>query len=43
MVLTIDPNFGIAALSASILAFETLMIGFLFPGRLRSKVFTKEF
>lgn len=43
MVLNIDPNFGLAALSASLLAFETIMIGFLFPGRLRSKIFTKEF
>lgn len=30
-------------LSAVILAFECIIIGFVVPGRIRGKVFTKEF
>lgn len=41
--LQIDDNYGVALLSAVILSFETILIGFLFPGRMRGKVFTKEF
>lgn len=36
-------NYGIPMLSAVLLGFECIMIGFLFPGRVRGKVFTKDF
>ncbi len=44
MVLLSIPNeFGYVLLAAAVLGFECLLVGFLFPGRARSKYFTEEF
>lgn len=41
--LVLQPEFGWALIVAVLVGFECLLIGFLFPGRLRSKIFSKEF
>jgi hypothetical protein len=34
-------DYGWVVIAAAVLAFELLVIGFLFPGRARSKAFTQ--
>lgn len=43
MILNIAPEFGYALITAVLVGFECLLIGFLFPGRLRSKIFSKKY
>lgn len=43
VVLSFPNEFGYVLLAAVILAFECLLIGFLFPGRARSKIFNEDF
>lgn len=39
----ISPEYGLVLLVAVILGFEVVLFGFLFPGRLRRSIFSKEF
>lgn len=41
--LNIDPEFGYVVIVAASIAFECFVIGAIFPGRARSKYFTKKF
>jgi len=43
MIFNIDPEFGYALITAVLVGFECVLIGFLFPGRARAKVFNKKF
>jgi hypothetical protein len=43
MILNIDPEFGYTLITAVAVAFECLLIGFLFAGRIRGKVFNEKF
>lgn len=43
VILAVANEFGYVLLAAALLAFECILIGFLFPGRVRSQVFTEEF
>lgn len=41
--LSIPQAYGYVIIVAAVLALEVICIGFLYPGRLRSKVFSKDF
>jgi uncharacterized membrane protein YecN with MAPEG domain len=41
--MTVPDTYGYVLLVAVIIAFEIILIGFLFPGRTRGRVFNKEF
>jgi hypothetical protein len=43
VVLSLPNEFGYVLIAAAVLAFECILIGFLFPGRVRQQVFTEEF
>jgi uncharacterized membrane protein YecN with MAPEG domain len=43
VILAVANEFGYVLLSVALLAFECILIGFFFPGRVRSQVFTEEF
>ena len=43
MIVHIAPEFGYALITAVLVGFECVLIGFFFPGRLRSKVFNKKY
>lgn len=36
-------NYGYVLIVAAVLAFEIILIGFVFPGRARGTIFTEEF
>lgn len=39
----ISPEYGLVLLAAVILAFEVVLFGAIFPGRLRKQIFSKNF
>lgn len=41
--LELAPEFGWAVIVAVLVGFECLLIGFLCPGRLRNRIFNKEY
>lgn len=41
LTFSLSPNYGYVLLVATLLAFEVLFIGFIFPGMLRYKLFTE--
>jgi len=41
MSVTLSPNYGYTIISAALIGFECIMIGFLVPGRLRWKIYPK--
>lgn len=41
--ITFDPAYGYVLLSAAIMAFSIIIIGFAFPGATRTSVFTEEY
>lgn len=43
LLVKVEDTFYLALLSAVIYSFEMIVIGFAFPGRIRGKVFTKQF
>jgi hypothetical protein len=43
MIVNIHPEFGYALITAVLVGFECILIGFLFAGRVRGKVFNKKF
>ena len=43
MRVTLPSEYPYVLLVAGIIAFEVLLVGFLGPGRIRGKVFTKQF
>lgn len=43
MILNVAPEFGYTLITAVAVAFEVILIGFLFPGRFRAKVFNEKF
>lgn len=42
-IFMVEEHFQLALLTAVIYSFEMILVGFLLPGRIRTKVFTKEF
>lgn len=43
LTLIIDPTYGYVLLSAAVMAFSIIIIGFAFPGATRNSVFTEEY
>lgn len=43
MTFVLPNNYGYVLIVASLIALEIVLIGFLFPGRVREAVFTEEF
>jgi hypothetical protein len=43
MIIALSPYFGYVLIAAALIALECIIIGFLFPGRARGKVFTESF
>ena len=42
-IVTLKCDYGFVLLAAVLYAFECILIGFVFPGSARSKVFTEDF
>jgi hypothetical protein len=40
---TISTDYGYVLLVGALIAFEILLIGFIFPGRVREEVFSEDF
>ncbi len=43
LTFSLSSDYGYVLLASVLLAFELLLIGFLFPGRVRGEVFTEEY
>ena len=43
LTLSLSTDFGYVLVAIAVLAIEVFLIGFIMPGRIRGKVFTKEF
>ena len=43
MILALSPQYGYVFLAATLVSFECLVFGFLFPGLARRKYFTADF